>query len=543
MPEISVIMPSYQHARFLPEAIDSVLLQTFTDIELIIIDDGSRDGSQKIIRNYAIRDPRIIPIFHPSNQGIPRTVNDGLARAKGSFVAFIASDDIWARKKLEIQYQVLLNDRDMIIWSEAEIIDEKSRSLNTTFSKFCPALSRRRTGNLFQDLLWGNYILGSTMMLSRESACEVGFSEDLHYLNDYRFIVDLAYKHQFLWIGKPLVRYRVHNDNSQNSAAGGHNKDLAPLSRYFLAKYGSELPKNLRLFLIFRGTIWNRLFISLHRKATVSLIPQGNEHSGRYHTVAMAGKHMMRGQVRHGLHVLRSRPVSQKTDAPDLQLIKDNLIHDDDECASPSRCWRWETCYGTGHDKEGYITEEWKMSVVDDVMYTNIIPGGTILEMGPGAGRWSEYLQKIAGHLILMDISDLYISICRKRFVKCQNISYQISSGFKLDSIPDESIDFIWSFDVLVTINPRDIDKYIQEFARVLKPGGKAVVRHANNCKSREDQSTTTAGQFTGIVCRNGLNLVNQFDSWGDGFHNLRCSGDVISVFMKAADTPQDDFF
>jgi glycosyltransferase involved in cell wall biosynthesis/SAM-dependent methyltransferase len=542
MPEISVIMPSYQHARFLSDAIDSVLLQSFTDIELIIIDDGSRDGSQNIIRNYAIHDPRIKPIFHPTNQGISRTVNDGLARAKGSFVAFLASDDIWARKKLEKQYQVLLNDRDLIVWSEAEIIDEKGRSLNTTFSKFCPALSCRRTGNLFQDLLWGNYVLGSTMMLSRESACEVGFSEDLQYLNDYRFIVDLAYKHQFLWIGMPLVQYRVHNNNTQNNAVDGHNIDLAPLSKYFLAKYGSELPKNLRLFLVFQETIWNRLFLSLHRGATASPVPQGDEHRGRYHTIATAGKHMMQGRVHRGLHVLRSRPVSGKSDASDFQVVKDNFIHDD-EGESPSRCRRRETRSWSGNARKGYLTEEWKMSVVDDVMYTNFTPGGIILEMGPGAGRWSEYLQKIAKTLILVDSSDLYISICRKKFVKCQNISYQISSGQKLDSIPDESIDFIWAFDILLTINPGDVDRYIKEFARVLKPGGKAVVHHANDGNSRNDHSTTTAGHFTGIIHRNGLDMINQFDSWGDGFHNLHRSGGVISVFMKVADTPHGRFF
>jgi glycosyltransferase involved in cell wall biosynthesis len=295
MPAVSVVMTSYQHARFIPEAIESVLTQTFSDLELIIIDDGSTDGSQEIIRAYAARDPRIVAVFHMVNLGIAHTVNDGLDRATGTHVAFIASDDIWAPEKLAMQYQVLLNDPDLVVWSEAEIINASGERMNVLFSEYCPVATTRRSGYIFRDLLWGNYILASTMMLSRNAACEVGFCEDLRYLNDYRFTVDLAYLHRFLWIGIPLVQYRVHGGGTLYASSSGHSQDLSILSRYFLDRYGHLLPKNLRWYLRFQGSVWYRIFLRSQSRSAPVLAPPGRGRCGINARMATALKHLIRG--------------------------------------------------------------------------------------------------------------------------------------------------------------------------------------------------------------------------------------------------------
>lgn len=173
------------------------------------------------------------------------------------------------------------------------------------------------------------------------------------------------------------------------------------------------------------------------------------------------------------------------------------------------------------------------MSVVDELMFRNITPGGTILEIGPGAGRWSEYLQKIARHLILVDISDRCISICQERFAADTNISYYTTTGSSLDFIPDNSVDFIWSFDVFVVINPTDINNYIEEFARILKPGGKGVIHHAHDNRYGGDRAMMTAGHLAGIILHHGLTLTSQFDTWGEGHYHVRYLHDMISVFEK----------
>ena len=130
-------MTSYNHGRYISEAIESVLCQTFDDIELIIVDDASTDCSQDIIQRYQQTDPRIRSIFHKDNVGISLTTNEGFASANGEYIAYTQSDDIWMPDKLEKQLQVLNKNERLIVWSDATIIDGSGRErgsslLNTT---------------------------------------------------------------------------------------------------------------------------------------------------------------------------------------------------------------------------------------------------------------------------------------------------------------------------------------------------------------------------------------------------------------------------
>src|SRR5919197_760088 len=94
---VSAVIPSFNHARFVTQAIDSVLGQSFTELELIIVDDGSTDGSADVIRRHlAVRAPAIpVRFVHRPNRGLCRTINEGLSIAGGRYVALLASDDTW----------------------------------------------------------------------------------------------------------------------------------------------------------------------------------------------------------------------------------------------------------------------------------------------------------------------------------------------------------------------------------------------------------------------------------------------------------------
>src|SRR5437867_410613 len=100
MPAVSVIMPCFNHARFLADAVDGVLRQTHADLELLITDDGSTDNSWEVMSRFARADWRIKLIRHEKNEGLPKSRNDGLRMAKGDFIAFCDSDDVWERNKL-----------------------------------------------------------------------------------------------------------------------------------------------------------------------------------------------------------------------------------------------------------------------------------------------------------------------------------------------------------------------------------------------------------------------------------------------------------
>jgi glycosyltransferase involved in cell wall biosynthesis len=214
MPLVSVVMPSYNHEKFLSEAIESVLGQDFDDLELIIVDDASADASKEIIQKYADEDARIRVILHEANCGISKTVNDSIEAAQGKFIASSASDDIWAKNKLTKQLAVTESNEDFVIWSEGEVIDDRSQPVGLSFSERHNTVLKKKSGDIFEDLLLGNYIFGSSLFYKKRNLGDIRYDERLLYLNDYKFFLELARKYEFYYIAEPLAKYRIHEQNT-----------------------------------------------------------------------------------------------------------------------------------------------------------------------------------------------------------------------------------------------------------------------------------------------------------------------------------------
>jgi len=247
MPLVSVIMPSYNHDRYISEAIESVLNQTFGDFELIIIDDASKDKSKEIIEAYEAKDRRIRAFFHDENKGIARTLNDGLEEAKGKFVAFFASDDVWVKDKLEKQLEVLERSEDLVVWTEGLVIDGRGNPTGELFTQRLSASKRKKNGDIFEELLKGNYICGSSVILKGENLKDIRYDEQLRYLNDYKLMVDLARRYQFYFIPEPLAMYRIHGRNTiLSDREKGWPKDRIMIGEYFLRKYGDEISNKVK---------------------------------------------------------------------------------------------------------------------------------------------------------------------------------------------------------------------------------------------------------------------------------------------------------
>ena len=250
---VSVIMPSYCHESFISEAIESVLTQSFEDFELIIVDDASKDNSKSIIESYLERDCRINAILHEENLGIPRTLNCGINRARGKFLAFIASDDVWKKSKLEKQLAELSKNEALVVWSEGEIVDAKSKPTGKTFTLMLEASRSKKSGDIFEELfLSGNFIFGSSLMFKREYTKSINFDENLKYFNDYRFVVDLARKYMFHYIPEPLAQYRVHGKNTISKDMLEWTKDTIAVNAYFIGKYSVQISEKGRAILFFR---------------------------------------------------------------------------------------------------------------------------------------------------------------------------------------------------------------------------------------------------------------------------------------------------
>ncbi|MCX6239833.1 MAG: glycosyltransferase family 2 protein [Bacteroidia bacterium] len=121
---VSIITPSFNCGKYIGTTIESVRNQTFTDWELIIVDDGSTDNSAEIIRHYTKSDDRIKALFFPSNQGAAAARNAGLLISKGRYIAFLDSDDVWLPNKLGVQLEFMKTSGAPISFTEYEVYDE-----------------------------------------------------------------------------------------------------------------------------------------------------------------------------------------------------------------------------------------------------------------------------------------------------------------------------------------------------------------------------------------------------------------------------------
>ncbi len=126
----------------------------------------------------------------------------------------------------------------------------------------------------------------------------------------------------------------------------------------------------------------------------------------------------------------------------------------------------------------GSSENEWNYAILPRIHA--MLPTNTILEIGPGFGRWTEYLALQCNHLILVDLSEQCIQACQKRFDHCNHIEYHVYDGKSLDFIPDQSVDFIFSFDSLVHAEEDVIQVYLQQLSRKMAPDAVGIIHHAN---------------------------------------------------------------
>lgn len=243
---VSILLPSYNHEKYLSETIESVLNQTFKDFEFIIIDDYSIDNSREIIKEYKKKDKRIRVNYHNENKGISKTENELLSLASGKFVAFLNSDDVWDHNKLEKQLQIMEKDENLVVWTQGEIIDDKSNYIGRKFTH----PSRKTSGNIFKSLLRGNYILFSSLIFKRENVRNLKFYENLKIISDFPFELALAKKYEYYFIDEPLTKYRIHGTNTINPKNDNKERillhDITLVVYHVLNTYNSEISRKLK---------------------------------------------------------------------------------------------------------------------------------------------------------------------------------------------------------------------------------------------------------------------------------------------------------
>jgi glycosyltransferase involved in cell wall biosynthesis len=211
-PKVSVVIPTYNRAEFVPVAIKSVLDQTFKDFEIIVVDDGSDDNTEEVVAS--LTDHRIKYIRHATNKRISGARNTGIKNSAADYIAFLDDDDRWLPEKLE--KQVALLDRCSAttggVYTGFFVVERSSGKLLETF---CPG----KRGNVYNDLLRKNCIrTASTVMLRKRCLAEAGlFDESIAYGEEYDLWLRVSRKFLFECISEPLVVYSVHGSNTSRN--------------------------------------------------------------------------------------------------------------------------------------------------------------------------------------------------------------------------------------------------------------------------------------------------------------------------------------
>jgi len=196
--------------------------------------------------------------------------------------------------------------------------------------------------------------------------------------------------------------------------------------------------------------------------------------------------------------------------------------------------WDW-----TKGGEEWTPSLEWKEALVKDVLYPHIPVGSRVLEIGPGAGRWTEYLIKRSSHLTCVDLTPECIRACQERFGELKTVEFVLNDGRDLSFVPPLSIDRVWSFDVFVHIQSSDVENYIRQLSTILVKGGSGVIHHSKfGAQKWGWRSDMTAQKMVQYCDRYGLTIVKQLESWGDGRFQInpnmpKGNVDTITIFEK----------
>ena len=241
MAQVSIIIPAYNAESTILETIESVQKQTFSDWELIVIDDGSTDRSLEILST--VTDSRLM-VFSYKNAGVSVARNRGISHAKSDFIAFLDADDLWTPDKLELQLAALKKH------PEAGVAYSWTMNMNSTGDTFYSGDKVYFQGNVYVELLISNFIAnGSNLLIRREAIESIGeFDPNLIPCEDWDYYLRLASEWHFVLVPKPQILYR-QSSRSQSAKVDVMEKGyLAVINKAFkVAPRELQLLKNKSL--------------------------------------------------------------------------------------------------------------------------------------------------------------------------------------------------------------------------------------------------------------------------------------------------------
>lgn len=214
---ISIITTSYNYGEYISETIKSIQAQSYSDWELIIVDDSSEDNSVEIIKSFC-KDKRIKLICHDKNKGLTQSVKTGLKYAKGEWIAFLESDDLWRENTLEERVRAIKNNPQVgIIFNDVEEFgdDNTILAVKNNLDKNRVKISKLNfPKNIFYDLNIENFLLTfSAVMIKKEILDDCPLDTPIDALLDWWIFIHISFNNEAFYINKKLTKWRQHKNS------------------------------------------------------------------------------------------------------------------------------------------------------------------------------------------------------------------------------------------------------------------------------------------------------------------------------------------
>jgi glycosyltransferase involved in cell wall biosynthesis len=239
-PRVSVVMPAYNHERYVIRALDSVLAQTHRNLEVVVVDDGSRDATGELLDDYAARcRTHALTVVHQANAGAHEAFNHGLALARGDIIALMNSDDLYAPARLERMLETMARRNAGLVFSDTLFIDDQDREVAPT-DPYVKQLRKSiaeaaKAPDLAYVLIYNNIAISTgNFVFRRELLDRIGGFCAMRVCHDWDFLLAASYETQLAFVAEPLYLYRLHGTNTFSSSRVHASFELEQLlTRFF----------------------------------------------------------------------------------------------------------------------------------------------------------------------------------------------------------------------------------------------------------------------------------------------------------------------
>lgn len=272
LPLVSVIVPAYNHECFVEKCLNSIIAQTYKNMQIIIINDGSTDNTEKCIQDFMKKINFPIEFVSKDNEGICKTLNLGIQLSKGEYIATIASDDIWLPEKLAKQIDFLENNQNIgLVYSDIFFL-KKDGNTELKFTDYKSEIRKCflngiQNAQMYYTLLTENIIIANTVMIRKKCLDTVGYYDENIKFEDYDMWLRFAQKYPIGFIDEPLAYYRIHDDNISHNSKFMISETYKALKKQYKSniwkknKVKKTELKLLYLCKVIRNRVYKKIFI------------------------------------------------------------------------------------------------------------------------------------------------------------------------------------------------------------------------------------------------------------------------------------------